>query len=117
MLGKNFTSATLNHSLALQERTHLIALYSDFLNSAWDNVHIDTIVFCLPFWNVGKDIFFMPEIQELNSNWFVNPLSKKKKRFLQHIRPGQSVGREIIILNRKNGIISEKSENSFSKIK
>lgn len=44
----------------------------------------------------------MPEIPEMTTSWSINPLCKGKKRYIQHVRPGQSVGREIIILERKN---------------
>lgn len=100
MLGKNFTSATINHANVMQERAHLSTLYRDFLNSAWNNASIETLVLCLPFWNSGKDVFFMPSISELDPQWIVNPLCKGKKRYLQHIRPGQCVGREIVVLSR-----------------
>jgi hypothetical protein len=102
MLGKNFTPSTLNHKSALEERKQLSLLYADFLNSSSKNNHIGSLVFCLPFWNVGKEVVFMPDISEMTSSWSINPLCKAKKRYIQHMRPGQSVGREIVILERKN---------------
>jgi hypothetical protein len=102
MLGKNFTPWTLNHKNALEERKQLSLLYADFLNSSSKNNQIQSLVFCLPFWNVGREIVFMPEVWEMTSFWSINSLCKAKKRYIQHMRPWQSVGREIIILERKN---------------
>lgn len=102
MLGKNFTSWTLNHKNALDERKQLSLLYTDFLNSSAKNNHIRSLVFCLPFWNIGRETVFMPEIPEMTRAWSINPLCKGKKRYIQHMRPGQSVGREIVILERKD---------------
>ncbi len=101
MLGKNFNHTTISHSSVLQERKELSLLYSEFLNTAWKNNNINWIVFCMPFWNVRQDTLFMPEISELTDKWSITPLCKTKKRYLQHMRPGQCVGREIIMLNRK----------------
>lgn len=100
MLGKNFTSTTLTIPAALQERKELSNLYSDFLSSAYKNPHIQSMVFCLPYWNIGREIVFMPDVSQLCPLWKIDPLCLSGKRYLRHIRPGQSVGREIIILRR-----------------
>ncbi len=100
MLGKNFTTSTITHTEVMKERTILTTLYSNFFQSALNNPRIQSIVCCLPFWNSGKDTFFMPQVSEMATWWSVNPLCRDKKRFLQHIRPGQCVGREIVILDR-----------------
>ena len=112
MLGKNFTTSTITHAQVLQERRDLAALYSDFFHSSWQNPAIQTLVFCLPFWNIGRETVFMPEISDMTSAWSLDTICKSKKRFLQHIRPAQSVGREIVVLRRE-----KTSENSPVKIK
>jgi len=100
MLGKNFISTTLTVPAALQERKELSSLYGDFLSSAYKNTQIQSMVFCLPYWNIGREIVFMPDISQLCPLWKIDPLCLSGKRYLRHIRPGQSVGREIIILRR-----------------
>ncbi len=75
-------------------------LYADFLASAWKNTHVDKIVFCLPYWNIGSEMIFMPQIHELNQHWKIDPLCVSGKRFLRHSRPGQSVGREVVSIVR-----------------
>lgn len=100
MLGKNFTPSTIQHSLVLSERNLLTSLYTDFLSSSWDNSSIKNLVFCLPFWNIWNETIFMPDISQMNKKWLVDDICRVKKRFLQHSRPGQSVGREIVVLKR-----------------
>lgn len=53
MLGRNFTQATLTQEAALQERKKLTQLYQSFLDSGYKNIDIKSMVFCLPFWNIG----------------------------------------------------------------
>lgn len=100
MLWKNFTSTTISIPGVLQERKELASLYGDFLSSAHKNMKIQSMVFCLPYWNIGREIVFMPDIWQLCSEWKIDPLCLSGKRYLRHIRPGQSVGREIVILRR-----------------
>jgi hypothetical protein len=66
-------------------------LYTDFLASSWKNKSIQSVVFCLPFWNMGKETIFMPDISEIEGKWSLDNICKCKKRFLQHKRPAQSV--------------------------
>ncbi|MBP6921394.1 hypothetical protein KBB89_02510 [Candidatus Gracilibacteria bacterium] len=101
MLGRNFTSSTITQQDAFQERKILTELYVGFLSSSYKNNHIKNMVFCLPFWNIGKETLFMPEMPLLSKEWSVDSLCLKGKRYLIHMRPGQCVGREIIILNRQ----------------
>ncbi len=100
MLGRNFTTNTITQQAAFQERKDLTDLYSGFLNSSYKNRHIKNMVFCLPFWNIWKETLFMPEISSLSRDWSVDNLCIRGKRYLSHMRPGQCVGREIIILKR-----------------
>jgi len=100
MLGRNFTPATLTQQAALQERKKLTQLYQDFLDSGYKNINIECMVFCLPFWNAGRDIVFMPEVSQLSKDWEIDNLCISKKRYISHSRPGQSVGREIVIVRR-----------------
>ncbi|MBP7773621.1 hypothetical protein KA071_00865 [Candidatus Gracilibacteria bacterium] len=100
MLGRNFTPATLTQQAALQERKKLTQLYQDFLDSGYKNINIECMVFCLPFWNAGRDIVFMPEVSQLSKDWGVDNLCISRKRYISHSRPGQSVGREIVIVRR-----------------
>lgn len=58
------------------------------------------MVFCLPYWNIAQEIVFMPDVIQLCPLWKIDPLCLSGKRYLRHIRPGQSVGREIVILRR-----------------
>ena len=100
MLGRNFTSATLTQQGALQERKNLTLLYTDFLKSAYQNNHIQRMSFCLPFWNIGKETLFMPDMHTLSREWSLDTLCLSGKRYLTHIRPWQCVGREIVVLER-----------------
>ncbi len=100
MLWKNFTSANLTLPAALEERKELTILYRDFLTSAHKNIHIQSMTFCLPYWNVGREIVFMPDVLQLCPLWKIDSLCLSGKRYLRHVRPGQSVGREIVILRR-----------------
>ncbi len=100
MLGKNFTSQTITQKSALEERWKLQELYKKFLSSAYQNENISHIALCLPFWNIGKDAIYLPALQELQKGWRVDLLSQNKNRYLIHMRPGQSVGREIVLLSR-----------------
>ena len=49
MLGKNFTSSTIHHTIVLQERKQLTELYGNFFKSAYENNNIDSLVCCIPF--------------------------------------------------------------------
>lgn len=100
MLGKNFTSHTITQQLAFKERKELIELYTWFLNSAYKNKNIKSMCFCLPFWNIGNETLYMPEIPAISRDWTVQDLCIRWKRYLSHVRPGQCVGREIILLKR-----------------
>jgi tRNA G10 N-methylase Trm11 len=100
MLGKNFTSHTITQQLAFKERKELIDLYSWFLSSAYNNKNIKSLCCCLPFWNIGNETLYMPEISALSRDWTVATLCIRGKRYLSHMRPGQCVGREIILLTR-----------------
>jgi len=100
MLGTNFTAHTLTQSHAYQERKKLTELYTDFLDSAYNNKNIDRIAFCLPFWNINKEVLYMPEVSSMNKKWSIDPLSLNGKRYLTHMRPGQCVWREIIVLKK-----------------
>lgn len=100
MLGRNFTTSTITQQAAFQERKELTELYSGFLGSSYQNTGIKNMVFCLPFWNIWKETLFMPEISSLSRDWSVDNLCMKGKRYISHMRPGQCVGREIIILKR-----------------
>jgi hypothetical protein len=100
MLGRNFTPATLTQQAALQERKKLTQLYQGFLDSGYKNKNIECMVFCLPFWNAGRDVVFMPEVPQLSKDWTVDNLCISRKRYISHSRPGQSVGREIVIVRR-----------------
>lgn len=91
MLGRNFTQATLTQQAALQERKKLTELYQGFLKSGYENKDIESMVFCLPFWNAGRDTVYMPEVSQLSKDWFVDSLCLSKKRYISHSRPGQSV--------------------------
>jgi|GEM_PF-1869026 len=91
MLGTNFTAHTLTQSHAYQERKKLTELYTDFLDSAYNNKNIDRIAFCLPFWNINKEVLYMPEVSSMNKKWSIDPLSLNGKRYLTHMRPGQCV--------------------------
>ena len=87
MLGRHFSPNTLSQSSALQERTKLIPLYQGFLKSAYQNPDIERIVFCLPFWNIGRETLFMPDIASLSSDWSIDRVCISGKRYLTHIRP------------------------------
>lgn len=100
MLGKNFTPQTITQQLAFQERKALTELYTGFLSSAYKNKNIKNMCFCLPFWNIGNETLYMPEIGALSRDWNIENLCIKGKRYLFHMRPGQCVGREIILLKR-----------------
>lgn len=100
MLGKNFSSTTINHASVLQERRHLTELYRHFFESSFKNKNIQKIVCCMPFWNIGKETIYMPLFEDFSVPWKVDPLCRSGKRYLIHMRPGQYVGREILILRR-----------------
>lgn len=100
MLGKNFTQSTLTREAALQERKKITQLYQGFLDAGYQNSDVKKMVFCLPFWNIWKEIIYMPEIHQLSQSWKVDPLCVSGKRYLIHARPGQSVGREIVIVKK-----------------
>jgi tRNA G10 N-methylase Trm11 len=100
MLGRNFTTSTITQQAAFQERKDLTELYSGFLSASYKNRHIKNMVFCLPFWNIWTETLFMPEISSLSRDWSVDNLCMRGKRYITHMRPGQCVGREIIILKR-----------------
>jgi tRNA G10 N-methylase Trm11 len=100
MLGRNFTTSTITQQTAFQERKFLTELYSGFLSSSYQNTHIKNMVFCLPFWNIWTETLFMPEISLLSRDWSVDNICILGKRYLYHLRPGQCVGREIIVLKR-----------------
>lgn len=100
MLGKNFTPATLTHTSALQERSLLSGLYREFFNSSYKNKEVETVACCLPFWNIWRETLFMPDAGDLASGWSLDPICVTGKRYLAHVRPGQCVGREIIVLSR-----------------
>lgn len=100
MLGRHYSPNTLSQSWALQERTKLTALYQGFLKSAYQNPDIERIAFCLPFWNIGRDILFMPDVANLSPDWSIDKICLSGKRYLTHLRPWQSVGREIVVLMR-----------------
>lgn len=74
MLGRNFTQATLTQQAALQERKKLTQLYQSFLDSGYKNTDIKSMVFCLPFWNIGRETVYMPEISQLSKEWHIDPL-------------------------------------------
>jgi tRNA G10 N-methylase Trm11 len=100
MLGTNFTTTNITPERAIQERKKLIILYENYLSSAYANDSIKRMVFCLPFWNVGKDTIFMPEISQLSKQWQVDEICRFWKRYISHTRPGQCVGREIVVVQR-----------------
>jgi len=100
MLGKNFTSTNITHEWILAERKHLTELYQAFLDSAYKNTHIKKMVFCLPFWNIGRETIYMPDMTQLSKAWWIDALSRSSKRYLFHLRPWQCVGREIIVASR-----------------
>lgn len=100
MLGRNFTTSTITRQSAFQERTTLTSLYSSFLDSAYQNKNIERVVFCLPFWNIWTETLFMPDMSGLSKKWSIDRQCLQGKRYLTHMRPGQCVGREIIILER-----------------
>lgn len=75
----------------MEERKKLAVLYGDFLSSAYKSTHIQSMVFCLPYWNIGREIVFMPDISQLCPLWKIDPICFYGKRYLRHIRPGQSV--------------------------
>jgi hypothetical protein len=100
MLGKNFSTNTITRQSAFQERTILTSLYSDFLESAYQNKNVLRVVFCLPFWNIWEEVLYMPEMSWLSKKWKLDKQCLQGKRYLTHMRPGQCVGREIITLER-----------------
>ena len=100
MLGKNFSSGTINHSAVLQERKQLTELYHHFFQSSYSNKNIDSIACCFPFWNIGKESIYMPLFDDFSTQWKVSSLCRSSKRYMSHMRPGQYVGREILILER-----------------
>ncbi len=100
MLGHNFTPGTLTHQSAMRERGILEALYRDFFTSAFHNPEVNSIVCCLPVWNIGRESISMPTHETLAPQWALDPLCQQGRRYLLHSRPGQSVTREILILRR-----------------
>ncbi|MCB9806813.1 hypothetical protein H6768_02835 [Candidatus Peribacteria bacterium] len=87
MLGTNFTPRTITQQGVLEERKKLTELYSAALLSSHKNQAIKRIAICLPFWNVGKDTIFMPEITLLSKHWTVSPLCVSGRRYMVHMRP------------------------------
>lgn len=100
MLGRNFTTNTITRQSAFQERALLTELCTAFLESAYKNKSIKRVVFCLPFWNIWTETLYMPEVHWLTKKWSLDSQSVQGKRYLSHMRPGQCVGREIVILER-----------------
>ncbi len=100
MLGRHFSPNTLSQSWAVQERAKLIPLYQGFLKSAYQNPHIQRMVFCLPFWNIGRESLFMPDVWVLSPDWSLDRVCLKGKRYLTHLRPWQSVWREIVVVEK-----------------
>ncbi len=64
MLGKNFSSATVNHTAVLQERKQLTELYGNFFQSSYENKQVKVLVCCMPFWNIGKETVYMPLVED-----------------------------------------------------
>lgn len=91
MLGKNFSSGTIDHTAVLQERKQLTELYSNFFKSAYENSQIEALVCCLPFWNIGRETIYMPLFDDFSTKWKLSPLCRSGKRYIQHMRPGQYV--------------------------
>jgi len=100
MLGHNFTPGTLTHQSAIKERGILEGLYRDFFASAFRNASVESIVCCLPVWNIWRESISMPTHTVLAPDWNIDSLCQQWRRYLLHARPGQSVTREIIILRR-----------------
>jgi tRNA G10 N-methylase Trm11 len=100
MLGHNFTPGTLTHTSAIKERSLLESLYREFFASAFRNTSIESIVCCLPVWNIGRESIYMPTHTVLAPDWKLDPLCQSQRRYLLHARPGQSVTREILMLRR-----------------
>lgn len=101
MLGLNFNTGSVTIEQVLKERNTLIKLYEWFLDSSWKNNAIERMVFCMPFWNIRQEVISMPEIKSLTKTWKIDDKCLDWKRYLIHIREGQTVGREIIILKRR----------------
>ncbi len=91
MLGKNFSLSTINHSAVLQERKQLTELYGNFFRSSYENKKIRSLVCCMPFWNVGKEVIYMPLFEDFSTAWKVSHLCRSSKRYVHHMRPGQYV--------------------------
>lgn len=112
MLGKNFTASNISQQSAILERKILTNLYAEFLKSAYMNPHIVYISLCLPFWNIWKETLYMPDMNSLSPEWHVDDLCRSGKRYLSHMRPGQCVGREIILLRRNKSLENDTSQYS-----
>ncbi len=87
MLGHNFTPGTLTHQLAFRERGELQKLYTEFFASAFRHPAVQSIVCCLPVWNMGHERIFMPTHTELAPDWKLDSLCQSGKRYLLHARP------------------------------
>jgi hypothetical protein len=46
----------------------------------------------------------MPDAENIAPDWSVDTICFAGKRYLTHMRPGQCVGREIIVLSRSESI-------------
>ncbi len=100
MLGHNFTPWTLTHASAIKERSLLESLYREFFASAFRNPTIESVVCCLPVWNIGRESIYMPTHSVLAPDWKIDSTCQSWRRYLLHARPGQSVTREILTLRR-----------------
>lgn len=69
MLGHNFTPGTLTHASAIKERSLLETLYREFFASAFRNPALQSVVCCLPVWNIGRESIFMPTHSVLAPDW------------------------------------------------
>ncbi len=86
----------------MKERSLLEGLYRDFFASTFRNPAIQSIVCCLPVWNIGRESITMPTHTMLAPDWKIDQLCQAGRRYLLHARPGQSVTREILILRRSH---------------
>jgi tRNA G10 N-methylase Trm11 len=100
MLGKNFSLETIHYGAVLQERKKLIELYRNFFQSSYCNNDVITLVCCMPFWNIGKESLYMPFFEDFWTQWKIDPICRLWKRYFSHMRPGQHVWREILVLHR-----------------
>ncbi len=77
MLGHNFTPGTLTHASAIKERSLLETLYREFFASASRNSTVQSIVCCLPVWNIGRESIYMPTHSTLAPDWNIDPLCQQ----------------------------------------